>query len=287
MDIGVADESLNGIPYEESSESEEEEEAEEAEEVDSEIVKAKRATRERPISFTKMDDIKNRWETTSQQGRREVQREARKEEIAGIRSRLFMMDSPEREIYRDPDVVRADDRVNEVVHTDTARKMLSIFRQMEENACKKELPNGPKPLKCFTPPPEDKYAKATASDSEQDEDEDGEETEGEDSGEERDPNYVRASDKVEDEFLKQAQNAARAKTLCAKFEHWEETDGKTTTSNQHIAEMEIAQNSSGEQLSIESASSLRARFESLGSQTNESPRTPKVKVNRFVVSTLP
>ncbi|XP_043600490.1 myosin-10 isoform X10 [Bombus pyrosoma] len=453
MDIGVADESLNGIPYEESSESEEEEEAEETEELDSEIVKAKRATRERPISFTKMDDIKNRWETTSQQGRREVQREARKEEIAGIRSRLFMgkqgkmkemyqqavagservtkinaaeeiqhstharsikerfergepiaasddetdskpkpekadeeviaagisrksrslfleldataaktgrpvtpvnpktpaeaprrardafmgrqvsddvvrssdateevqvetsdisnkfkffesykepekqrkqfritpprdgqvkMDSPEREIYRDPDVVRAEDRVNEVVHTDTARKMLSIFRQMEENACKKELPNGPKPLKRFTPPPEDKYAKPTASDSEEVEDEDGDESEGEDSTEERDPNYVRASDKVEDEFLKQAQNAARAKTLCAKFEHWEETDGKTTSSNQHIAEMEIAQNTTGEQQSIESASSLRARFESLGSQTNESPRTPKVKVNRFV-----
>ncbi|XP_048268905.1 uncharacterized protein LOC100649516 isoform X16 [Bombus terrestris] len=453
MDIGVADESLNGIPYEESSESEEEEEAEETEELDSEIVKAKRATRERPISFTKMDDIKNRWETTSQQGRREVQREARKEEIAGIRSRLFMgkqgkmkemyqqavagservtkinaaeeiqhstharsikerfergepiaasddetdskpkpekadeeviaagisrksrslfleldataaktgrpvtpvnpktpaeaprrardafmgrqvsddvvrssdtteevqvetsdisnkfkffesykepekqrkqfritpprdgqvkMDSPEREIYRDPDVVRAEDRVNEVVHTDTARKMLSIFRQMEENACKKELPNGPKPLKRFTPPPEDKYAKPTASDSEEVEDEDGDESEGEDSTEERDPNYVRASDKVEDEFLKQAQNAARAKTLCAKFEHWEETDGKTTSSSQHIAEMEIAQNTTGEQQSIESASSLRARFESLGSQTNESPRTPKVKVNRFV-----
>lgn len=31
MDIGVADESLNGIPYEESSESEEDEEAEETE----------------------------------------------------------------------------------------------------------------------------------------------------------------------------------------------------------------------------------------------------------------
>ncbi|XP_026674018.1 uncharacterized protein LOC108630709 isoform X4 [Ceratina calcarata] len=452
MDIGVADESLNGIPYEESSESEEEEEAEETEEADTEIVKAKRATRERPISFTKMDDIKNRWETTSQQGKREVQREARKEEIAGIRSRLFMgkqgkmkemyqqavagservtkinaaeeiqhstharsikerfergepiaasddetdskpkpekadeeviaagisrksrslfleldataaktgrpvtpvnpktpgetprrardafmgrqisedvvrssdateevqvetsdisnkfkffesykepekqrkqfritpprdgqvkMESPEREIYRDPDVVRADDRVNEVVHTDTARKMLSIFRQMEENACKKEVPNGPKPLKRFTPPPEDKFAKPSASDSEEEEEEDGEETEGEDTAEERDPNYVRASDKVEDEFLKQAQKAARAKTLCAKFEHWEETDGKTTSSSQHIAEMEIAQ-SGGDQLSIESASSLRARFESLGSQTTESPRTPKVKVNRFV-----
>lgn len=87
---------------------------------------------------------------------------------------------------------------------------------------------------------------------------------------------------MEDEFLKQAQNAARAKTLRAKFEHWEETDGKI--SNHHIAEMEMAQGT-GEQSSIESASSLRARFESLGSQANESLRTPKVKVNRFVVST--
>ncbi|KAK2586139.1 hypothetical protein KPH14_001411 [Odynerus spinipes] len=392
MDIGVADESLNGIPYEESSESEEEDAAEDVEEVDTEIIKAKRTTRERPISFSKMDDIKNRWESTSQQGRREVQREARKEEIAGIRSRLFMgkqgkmkemyqqavagservtkinaaeeiqhstharsikerfergepiatsddetdskpkpekadeeviaagisrksrslfleldataaktgrpvtpvnpktpadaprrardMDSPEREIYRDPEVVRADDRVDEMVHTDTARKMLSIFRQMEENACKEELPEGPKPLKRFTPPPEDKFAKPTASDSEEDEEEEGEESEAEESAEERDPNYVRASDKVEDEFLKQAQNAARAKTLRAKFEHWEETDGKP--SNHNIAEMEIAQ-STGDQSSIESASSLRARFESLGSQTTtESPRAPKIKVNRFV-----
>ncbi|XP_018053072.1 PREDICTED: uncharacterized protein LOC108690342 isoform X2 [Atta colombica] len=451
MDIGVADESLNGIPYEESSESEDEVEAEETEEVETEIVKSKRTTRERPISFSKMDDIKNRWESTSQQGRREVQREARKEEIAGIRSRLFLgkqgkmkemyqqavagsdrvtkinaaeeiqhsttharslkerfergepiaasddetdskpkpekadeeviaagisrksrslfleldataaktgrpvtpvhpktptetsrrardafmgrqvsddvvrssdateeiqvetseisnkfkffesykepekqrkqfritpprdgqvkMDSPDREIYRDPDVVRADDRVDEVVRTDTARKMLSIFRQMEENACKEELPEGPKPLKRFTPPPEDKFAKATASDSEEGEDEEGEETDGDESAEERDPNYVRASDKVEDEFLKQAQNAVRAKTLRAKFEHWEETDGKV--SNHHVAEMEMAQGT-GEQSSIESASSLRARFESLGSQANESPRTPKVKVNRFV-----
>ncbi|XP_070155457.1 microtubule-associated protein futsch isoform X3 [Polyergus mexicanus] len=451
MDIGVADESLNGIPYEESSESEDDVETEETEEVETEIVKAKRTTRERPISFSKMDDIKNRWESTSQQGRREIQREARKEEIAGIRSRLFMgkqgkmkemyqqavagsdrvtkinaaeeiqhstaharsikerfergepiaasddeidskpkpekadeeviaagisrksrslfleldataaktgrpvtpvhpktptenprrardafmgrqvsddvirssdateevhvetseisnkfkffesykepqkqrkqfritpprddqvkMDSPDREIYRDPDVVRADDRMDEVVHTDTARKMLSIFRQMEENACKEELPEGPKPLKRFTPPPEDKFAKATASDSEEDEEEENEESDGDESNEEKDPNYVRASDKVEDEFLKQAQNAARAKTLRAKFEHWEETDGKV--SSHHIAEIEMAQGT-GDQSSIESASSLRARFESLGSQNNESPRASKVKVNRFV-----
>lgn len=54
-------------------------------------MKAKRTTRERPISFSKMDDIKNRWESTSQQERREIQREARNEEIADIRSRLFMV----------------------------------------------------------------------------------------------------------------------------------------------------------------------------------------------------
>ncbi|XP_043272862.1 xin actin-binding repeat-containing protein 2 isoform X11 [Venturia canescens] len=451
MDIGVADDSLNGIPYEESSESEEEEEIEDSEDMDNEIVKAKRTTRERPISFTKMDDIKNRWECTSQQGRRESQREARKEEIAGIRSRLFMgkqgkmkemyqqavaeseritkaapteeiqhstharsikerfergepiapsdgeaeanklkqekpdeeviaagisrksrslfleldasaaktgrpvtpvnpktptdvsrrardafmgrqvsddvvrstdqteevqvetsditnkfkffetyrepakerktfritppredqvkMSSPDREIYRDPDVVRADDRVNEVVRTDTARKMLSIFRQMEEKATKEDIPDGPKPLKCFTPPPEDKFAKATASASEDEEDEEGEETEDDESAEERDPNYVRASDKVEDEFLKQAKNAARAKTLRAKFEQWETTDGKV--SSHHVAEMDMAQGN-GDQASIESASSLRARFESLGSQPAEAPRAQKVKVNRFV-----
>lgn len=40
----------------------------------------------------------------------------------------------------------------------------------------------------------------------------------------------------------------------------------------------------GEQASIESARSLRARFESLGSTPAETPRTPKNKVNRFVVS---
>ncbi|XP_058802553.1 xin actin-binding repeat-containing protein 2 isoform X13 [Phymastichus coffea] len=452
MDIGVTDDVLNGIPVEESSESEEEIEEEETEETEETmIIKSKRGNRERPISFTKMDDMKNRWETTSQQGKRESQREARKEEIAGIRSRLFMqgkqgkmkemyqqavadservtkinaaeeiqhttnarsikerfergepigstcdeeieknkvdkpdeeilaagisrksrslfleldataakavrpvtpnsqqpkvpadaprrardafmgrqvsddvvrstdtteevqvdvsdisnkfkffesyreperarkqfritpprdgqvkMDSPDREIYRDPEVIRADDRTEEVVRTDTARKMLSIFRQMEEKATKEDLPDGPKPLKRFTPPPEDKFAKATASESDEDEDE-AEESD----DEEHNPNYVRASDKVEDEFLKQARTAARAKTLRAKFEHWETSDEKIINQQQQQqAEMDIAQ-TDGTQPSIESASSLRARFESLGSQPTETPRTTKVKVNRFV-----
>ncbi|XP_008549207.1 uncharacterized protein LOC103572386 isoform X6 [Microplitis demolitor] len=465
MDIGVADESLNGIPYEESSESEEEEDNEEDEEGDADIVKSKKSIRERPISFTKMDDMKNRWEVTSQQGRRESQREARKEEIAGIRSRLFMgkqgkmkelyqqavatservtkinpadeiqcttaharsikekfergepitcsnedeadsnstsnkikqekpdedviaagisrksrslfleldasaaksgrpmtpaaavansksltdtsrrardvraddvvrstdtteeihvetsdisnkfkffetykepekerkqfritpprdgqvkVNSPEREIYRDPDVIRAEDKVDQLVHTDTTKKMLSIFRQMEEKATKEDVPDGPKPLKRFTPPPEDKYAKLTASDTDEEEDGEEEEDDGNDDiteEERRNPNYVRASDKMEDEFLKNAQNAANAKTLRAKFEQWEVNDKKINNHNTIVDEMELikATNGDGEQASIESTRSLKARFESLGTpQVAESPRAPKVKVNRFV-----
>lgn len=109
------------------------------------------------------------------------------------------MNSPEREIYRDPDVIRAEDKVDQLVHTDTTKKMLSIFRQMEEKATKEDVPDGPKPLKRFTPPPEDKYAKLTASDTDEEEDGEEEEDDGNDDiteEERRNPNYVRASDKV-------------------------------------------------------------------------------------------
>lgn len=55
--------------------------------------------------------------------------------------------SPEREIYHDPDVVRAEDFVDDSViakTTHTASKMLSKFRQMEENLSKEPEPSGKK-----------------------------------------------------------------------------------------------------------------------------------------------
>lgn len=71
----------------------------------------------------------------------------------------------------------------------------------------------------------------------------------------------------------QAQNAARAKALKEKFEHWEP---EKQSVNNAINLLE------SEQESIESTKSLRARFESLkNDQPKEKPRT---KVNRFVVS---
>jgi hypothetical protein len=62
MDIGVTDDSLNGIPYEESSTSSDEEEEVEGEEgeVDRDLIRSNRKQRERPVSFSKMEDIKCR-----------------------------------------------------------------------------------------------------------------------------------------------------------------------------------------------------------------------------------
>lgn len=99
--------------------------------------------------------------------------------------------------------------------------MLSLFRQLEERT--EEVPDGPKPLKCFTPPPDYKEGEETQDSEEESDDEEDEEDEEEES-EEVNPNLVRSSDKVEDDYLKQAANAARAKQLRAKFEKWEEKE---------------------------------------------------------------
>lgn len=97
--------------------------------------------------------------------------------------------------------------------------MLSMFRQMEEaERTIQHTDSGPKPLKCFTPPPDDnrRYENRNSesendlTDSEEDEDDDEEENE--DCG--------KTSRNV-DEALQQAQAAARAKHLRAKFERWE------------------------------------------------------------------
>jgi hypothetical protein len=59
---------------------------------------------------------------------------------------------------------------------------------------------GPKPLKRFTPPPD--YTRDSGSSEEETGSEEDEEEE-EEEEEEVDPNIVRSSDKIEDEFLKQ------------------------------------------------------------------------------------
>lgn len=90
MDIGVTDESLNGVPIEESSTEEEPEEDDGIEGEDADLIRAKRVQKEKPFHFTGMSDVKNKWEQGVEQTKDE-RREERKQEIQTIRSRLFMV----------------------------------------------------------------------------------------------------------------------------------------------------------------------------------------------------
>lgn len=84
-------------------------------------------------------------------------------------------------------------------------------------------------MKRFTPPPDNNRRNLRQGNSESENDctDDSEEEEEDEEEEEEDEqhrnghDYVRASDKNVDEFLVQAQSAARAKQLRAKFERWE------------------------------------------------------------------
>lgn len=56
--------------------------------VDVDLIRAKRAQRERPLGIDNMNEIKNKFEAGMEQGR-EARHEERKQEIQNIRSRLF------------------------------------------------------------------------------------------------------------------------------------------------------------------------------------------------------
>ncbi|XP_068901577.1 myb-like protein X isoform X11 [Tenebrio molitor] len=177
--------------------------------------------------------------------------------------------TPDRDVYRDPEIVRSEELVEDSViakETHTATKMLNKFRQMEENLTKEPQPSGPKPLKRFTPPPEPARPESSS------EAESGSEEESE---EEDEPDNV----KVADDDLIEAQKAARAKQLRAKFERWEANEIKK---EQNSGTVNIIEELGEEQSQIESTKSLRARFESMREGSTETNRTPRVKVNRFV-----
>lgn len=88
MDVGVVD-SLNGICYEHSSSEEEEVENDDENQEDIELIRAKRAQKERPMQFKEMHDIKSKFES-GQLMQKEERREERKQELQSIRSRLFL-----------------------------------------------------------------------------------------------------------------------------------------------------------------------------------------------------
>lgn len=97
MDVGVSEEELkklkNGDAEEPSEEDDDDNEsidsADYDDDVDVDLIRAKRAQRERPLSFANMSDIKSKFENGVDQGKEERHKE-RKQEIQNIRSRLFM-----------------------------------------------------------------------------------------------------------------------------------------------------------------------------------------------------
>lgn len=89
MDIGVNDESLNGVQVEESSSESEEEEDDGIEGEDADLIRAKRAVREKPLHFNQMSEVMSKWESGNQMSKEE-RREERKQELQSIRSKLFM-----------------------------------------------------------------------------------------------------------------------------------------------------------------------------------------------------
>lgn len=105
----------------------------------------------------------------------------------------------------------------------TTTKMLSMFRQMEEDVRHNRNDNsGLKPLKDFTPPPDGGrrfYDRKSQSDSECSES-------GEDESGDEDSDGANNHRRPMDEALQQAQAAERAKKLRAKFEKWEQEEIK-------------------------------------------------------------
>lgn len=172
------------------------------------------------------------------------EKEKKQFRITPPRDGVVKISSPERQVYHDPDVIRSIDsnHIDDPIiaeNSHTATKMLSIFRQMEEDTSKEPIYDGLKPLKRFTPPPDnDKRIYHNNDNSESDNnslsDEYEEEIEEEEEEEQVINVDVRSTDKYEDEFLKQAQSAERAKQLRAKFERWESNEIKREQNNSSV-----------------------------------------------------
>lgn len=115
------------------------------------------------------------------------------------------------EHYIDDNIVRCNEKIDDpsvVAQTQTATKMLSLFRQMEQKKYEHNHNDdgGLKPLKQFTPPPSDNRRLYENNDSEDDDeysDEGGEEEEEGEEEQEEEFDNEKSINRYEDEYLKQ------------------------------------------------------------------------------------
>ncbi|KAM3959928.1 uncharacterized protein ACR2FA_006066 isoform 2-T2 [Aphomia sociella] len=189
--------------------------------------------------------------------------------------------SPSPEVYHEPSVVRSDEPVADAglaADRHTASRMISVFRQMEEQLHKQEENQGPKPLKRFTPPPPGENNRHVDSSEEEYSSEEYEE----DSEEERRRLYVEARQR--DEALKQAQKLARTTSFRDRFEHWPESEAPRPPAAARL-ELEPREPRDDEEegeSQLETAKSLREKFENMKVQQTTVTKAFVPKVNRFV-----
>ncbi|XP_017062051.1 uncharacterized protein LOC108101971 isoform X2 [Drosophila ficusphila] len=169
----------------------------------------------------------------------------------------------------DTDVLEQTSSFNDNVlqQTKTTSTILSKFREIEKHKIdNSNEEKKPKPLKCFTPPPEIGN-RFNASDSEEESDSDSD-----DENVLPDPYY-------KDQALCEAQNAARAKLLREKFEKWQSNEIEREL-NEGRAEEAYSQHISNE--SIESAKTIRERFENMKTSSPRLEHKTNPRINRFV-----
>lgn len=185
--------------------------------------------------------------------------------------------SPSPEVYHEPSVVRSEQGgvdTSVAASRHTAQRMISVFRQLEDQQQKSDEPQGPKPLKRFTPPPPGENNHQGDSSSEE---YSSEEYEEEDSEDERRRLYLEARQR--DEALKQAQQLARTKSFRDRFENWSESEPQRSPSAV-VIERQQEQDDDGES-QLETAKSLRQKFENMN-VTTSTTKSFATKVNRFV-----
>ncbi|XP_064537744.1 glutamic acid-rich protein isoform X2 [Drosophila montana] len=209
----------------------------------------------------------------------------------GSEKRQFRITPPREGVVKmpspDSDSGQADDSKqqnlsfdeNVLQKTQTTSTMLNKFREMEQNTSKKAECYSPKPLKCFTPPPEDRRAYYDKSNSEEEEEEDDDEEEESDDEAEIDKEILALSSRNGDEALKEAQSAARAKQLRAKFEKWQANEIKRELIDGYV---DIYSQQVSDDSTIESAKAIRERFENMRNLERNSSIGPRYQVNRFV-----
>ncbi|KAG6446632.1 hypothetical protein O3G_MSEX004552 [Manduca sexta] len=181
--------------------------------------------------------------------------------------------SPSPELYHEPSVVRSDAPAPDTAlaaDRHTASRMISVFRHLEQRH--DDQPAGPKPLKRFTPPPPGENNRHVDTSEEE------YSSEEEDSEDERMRAYIQS--RQGDEALKQAQQLARTKSFRDRFERGVSENEPEVRREPAVIPRDLPDDDGESQL--ETAKSLREKFENMKVQQTTVTKTIATKVNRFV-----